>query len=163
MNAGKTIGRLRALKKAVLADGKVDWDETEQLLAVIRPLAKRQGFLFQDYERLLEKCREDGQITKEESEKLALQLDFLCSFCSNLRLKFWLIVTAVLLLIVATLAVGSRVTDSMAAFGRPAVEVPAEAWGHLDARDKSSRKSDRISHRVCKHGAKFAFSGGRGN
>ena len=54
MNAGKTIGRLRALKRAVLADGKVDWNETEQLLAVIRPLAKKHGFLFQDYERLLE-------------------------------------------------------------------------------------------------------------
>ena len=119
MNTGKTIGRLKALKRAVLADGKVDWNETEQLLAVIRPLAKKHGFLFQDYERLLEKCREDGQITKEESEKLALQLDFLCSFFSNLRLKFWLIVTAVLLLIVATLAVSSRVADSTATFGRP--------------------------------------------
>ena len=120
MSAGGTIGRLKALKKAVLADGKVDWDETEQLLAVVRPLAKKHGFLFQDYERLLEKCRADGRISKEESEKLALQLDFLCSFFSNLRLKFWLIVTAVLLLIVATLAVGSRVADSTAAFGPPA-------------------------------------------
>ena len=119
MNTGKTIGRLKALKKAVLADGKVDWNETEQLLAVIRPLAKKHGFLFQDYERLLEKCREDGQITKEESEKLALQLDFLCGFFSNLRLKFWLIITAVLLLIVATLAVGRRVADSTAALGAP--------------------------------------------
>ena len=119
MNTGNTIGRLRALKKAVLADGKVDWDETEQLLAVVRPLAKRHGFLFQDYERLLEKCREDGRITKEESEKLALQLDFLCSFFTNLRLKFWLIVTAVLLLVVATLAVCSRIADSTESFGRP--------------------------------------------
>ena len=119
MNTGKTIGRLKALKRAVLADGKVDWNETEQLLAVIRPLAKKHGFLFQDYERLLEKCREDGQITKEESEKLALQLDFLCGFFSNLRLKFWLIITAVLLLIVATLAVGRRVADSTAALGAP--------------------------------------------
>ena len=119
MNTGKTIGRLKALKRAVLADGKVDWNETEQLLAAIRPLAKKHGFLFQDYERLLEKCREDGKITKEESEKLALQLDFLCSFFSNLRLKFWLIITAVLLLIVATLAVGRRVADSTAALGAP--------------------------------------------
>ena len=119
MNTGKTIGRLKALKRAVLADGKVDWNETEQLLAAIRPLAKKHGFLFQDYERLLEKCREDGQITKEESEKLALQLDFLCGFFSNLRLKFWLIITAVLLLIVATLAVGRRVADSTAALGAP--------------------------------------------
>ena len=76
MNTGRTIGRLKALKKAVLADGKVDWNETEQLLAIVRPLAQKHGFLFQDYERLLEKCREDGKITKEESEKLAFQLDF---------------------------------------------------------------------------------------
>ena len=126
MNTGKTIGRLRALKKAVLADGKVDWNETEQLLAVVRPLAKKHGFLFQDYERLLEKCRADGQITKAESEKLALQLDFLCRFFSNLRLKFWLIVTVVLLLIVATFAVGSRVVDSTATFGRSDAAMPAE-------------------------------------
>ena len=119
MTVSGLIGRLKALKKSVLADGQVDWDETERLLAVVRPLAAKRGFLFQDYERLLEKCREDGKITKEESEKLALQLDFLCSFFSNLRLKFWLIVTAVLLLIVATLAVGSRVADSTATIGRP--------------------------------------------
>ena len=119
MSTGKTIGRLKALKKAILADGKVDWNETEQLLAVIRPLAKKHGFLFQDYERLLEKCREDGQITKEESEKLALQLDFLCSFFSNLRLKFWLIVAVILLVAIATFAVGHRVADSTATFGRP--------------------------------------------
>ena len=112
MTTSGMIGRLKALKKSVLADGRVDWDETERLLAVIRPLAAKRGFLFQDYERLLEKCREDGKITKEESEKLALQLDFLCSFFSNLRLKFWLIVTAILFVIAATFAVGSRVADS---------------------------------------------------
>ena len=119
MNTVKTIGRLKALKKAVLADGKVDWNETEQLLAVVRPLAEKHGFLFQDYERLLKKCREDGQITKEESEKLALQLDFLCSFFSNLRLKFWLAVAVILLIAIATFAVGHRVADSTATFGRP--------------------------------------------
>ena len=106
------IRRLKALRKSVLEDGRVDWEETERLLAVIRPLAAKRGFLFQDYERLLEKCREDGKITKEESEKLALQLDFLCSFFSNLRLKFWLVVMVILLVIAATFAVGSRVADS---------------------------------------------------
>ena len=122
MNTGKTIGRLKALKKAVLADGKVDWSETEQLLSVIRPLAQKHGFLFQDYERLLEKCREDGQITREESEKLALQLDFLCSFFSNLRLKFWLIVAVILLVALATFAVGHRVADATATFSSPAAQ-----------------------------------------
>ena len=126
MNTGKTIGRLKALKRAVLADGKVDWDETAQLLAVIRPLAAKHGFLFQDYERLLEKCREDGKITKEESEKLALQLDFLCSFFSNLRLKFWLVVTVVLLVLAATFAVGGRLSDSTATFVPPSEQGPVD-------------------------------------
>ena len=120
------IGRLKALKKSVLADGQVDWDETERLLAVIRPLAAKRGFLFQDYERLLEKCREDGKITKEESEKLALQLDFLCSFFSNLRLKFWLIVMVILLVIVSTFAVGRRVADSTSDPFVSAEEAPAD-------------------------------------
>ena len=120
------IGRLKALKKSVLADGQVDWGETERLLAVIRPLAAKRGFLFQDYERLLEKCREDGKITKEESEKLALQLDFLCSFFSNLRLKFWLVVTVILFVIAATFAVGSRVADSATVPSPAAEEAPAD-------------------------------------
>ena len=118
------IGRLKALKRSVLADGRVDWDETERLLEVIRPLAAKRGFLFQDYERLLEKCRADGQITKEESEQLARQLDFLCGFFSNLRLKFWLIVVSVALIIVSTFAVSSRIADSTATFARPADPPP---------------------------------------
>ena len=126
MTASGMIGRLKALKKSVLADGQVDWDETERLLAVIRPLAAKRGFLFQDYERLLEKCREDGKITKEESEKLALQLDFLCSFFSNLRLKFWLIVVVILLVIVSAFAVGRRVADSTSALFVSAEEAPAD-------------------------------------
>ena len=129
MNTGKTIGRLKALKKAVLADDKVDWGEAEQLLAVIHPLAAKHGFLFQDYERLLKKCREDGQITKEESEKLALQLDFLCSFFSNLRLKFWLVVAVILLIAIATFAVGHRVVDSTATFRTSAEPVPEQVDG----------------------------------
>ena len=120
------IGRLKALKRSVLADGRVDWDETERLMAVIRPLAEKRGFLFQDYVRLLEKCREDGKITKEESEKLALQLDFLCSFFSNLRLKFWLIVMVILLVIVSTFAVGRRVADSTSDPFVSAEEAPAD-------------------------------------
>ena len=126
MNTGKTIECLKALKRAVLADGKVDWNETEQLLEVIRPLAKKHGFLFQDYERLLEKCREDGKITKEESEKLGLQLDFLCSFFSNLRLKFWLIVVVILLMVVATVAVGQGIVNSAATFGDSTTPPPEQ-------------------------------------
>ena len=49
MTTGKMIGRLKALKRSVLADGRVDWDETGRLMAAIRPLAEKRGFLFQDY------------------------------------------------------------------------------------------------------------------
>ena len=57
---------------------------------------------------------------------LALQLDFLCSFFSNLRLKFWLIVVVILLVIVSTFAVGRRVADSTAVFVPAAEEAPAD-------------------------------------
>jgi len=112
MTKGATIGRLRALKRAVLEDGRVDWEETGRLLDLVRPLAARRGILFQDYERLLVKCREDGRITKEESDRLALQLDFLCGCLSNQRLRFWLVGTLVLLLAVAAFAVGVRVFET---------------------------------------------------
>ena len=114
MQIGKAIGGLRALKKSVLADGKVDWDETERLLAYVKPLAKRRGFLFEDYVRLLEKCREDGKITPEESDRLAVQLDYLCSFLTNLRLKFWLVVAVALLLVVGSAAVAQRLCETVA-------------------------------------------------
>ena len=112
MTIEKTIGRLRALKASVLADGKVDWNETEQLLQAIRPLAAKRGFLFEDYERLLVKCREDGKITAEESRLLALQLDFLCSLFANLRLKFWLTVAIGLLLVAGSLVLMLGVISS---------------------------------------------------
>jgi len=113
MTTGQAIRRLQALKRTVLADGRVDWDETERLLAEIRPMAAKQKFLFQDYERLLEKCRADGRITSEESEKLALQLDFLCSYFSNLRLRFWLVVSVVGLLVVSAFSVGIRLAEAV--------------------------------------------------
>lgn len=112
MTTGKMIGRLRALKNAVLADGKVDWNETEQLLAAIRPLSTRHKFVFEDYERLLVKCREDGKITPEESKQLALQLDFLCSLFANLRLKLWLAVAVLVLFVVSSFSVIHGITLS---------------------------------------------------
>ena len=124
MTNGKMISRLQALKKSVLADGKVDWRETEQLLDAIRPLAARRGFLFEDYERLLVKCREDGQISPDESRELALQLDFLCSLCANRRLSFWLSVAIVALLLVSALALVRGVISSTDA---SALRAPADA------------------------------------
>ena len=106
------IRQLQRLKKSVLEDGKIDWDETEQLREAIRPLAARRGILFEDYEQLLVKCREDGEITPDESTKLALQLDFLSSAIANQRLKFWLTVALVVLALVSTLALTFRIVSS---------------------------------------------------
>lgn len=124
MTKGRAIARLQALKREVLADGKIDWEETDRLLAAVRPLAKRHGFMFEDYVRLLEKCREDGRISAEESDVLALQLDYLCSFFSNLRLKFWLMATVLLLAICCAVMVIDRVARSVED-GRPKQELPS--------------------------------------
>lgn len=112
MTTGKMIGRLRALKTLVLADGQVDWDETDQLLQAIRPLAVRHGFLFEDYERLLVKCREDGKITPDESQELARQLDFLCRLFATRRLKFWLTAATLAFLVLASTALVRSVASS---------------------------------------------------
>ena len=122
------ISRLQALEKSILADGKVDWDETEQLLDAIRPLAAKHKVLFEDYERLLVKCREDGKITSDESKKLALQLDFLCSLCANRRLTFWLTVVFVALLLVSALVLTRGVVSSTdtSALRKPTADSVAE-------------------------------------
>ena len=119
MTSAQAIRQLKKLKEDVLKDGRIDWTETGVLLDFIRPLAQKHGFIFQDYENLLRKCREDGRITKEESDKLALQLDFLCSFFSNMLLKFWLVIAVIALAIALTYALFGRV--------KSVVEVPARS------------------------------------
>ena len=119
MTSAQAIRQLKKLKEDVLKDGRIDWTETGILLDFIRPLAQKHGFIFQDYENLLRKCREDGRITKEESDKLALQLDFLCSFFSNMLLKFWLVIAVIALAIALTYALFGRV--------KSVVEVPARS------------------------------------
>jgi len=86
------IARLKELKKSVLADGKVDWGETSRLLEFVRPLAYRRGFVFEDFVQLLEKCREDGKITAEESQKIATHLDELCRMLSASARCTWVMV-----------------------------------------------------------------------
>lgn len=125
MTSAQAIRKLKRLKEDILRDGQVDWNETGVLLDFIRPLTRKHGFLFQDYENLLKKCREDGRITKEESDKLALQLDFLCGFFSNLRLKFWLTIAVMALVLVAAIALTGRVKSVVEIPARPA-EPPAE-------------------------------------
>jgi len=114
MNTGMMIARLKHLKHNVLADGKVDWDETSQLLEVIRPIAKKHQFVFEDYQRLLEKCREDGKISHEESDRLAFQLEFLCGYLTNMRLKFHLALVTLILALGASFVVIKKVLEIIA-------------------------------------------------
>ena len=104
MTHSRAIRELRALRKDVLADEKVDWDETERLLAFIRPLAAKYGDDFARYERLLEKCRADGTITDDESTLLALGLDLMCNRFEVRRLRFWLAVSVAVIIILAVFA-----------------------------------------------------------
>ena len=128
MTTNQLLRQLQKLKKSVLEDGKIDWDETERLRRAVRPLAAKRGFLFEDYERLLEKCREDGKITPDESRKLALQLDFLCCTITNRRLRFWLTALLVSLLAVSSLAVFHDLISSTdtSAFCEPTTETVPE-------------------------------------
>ena len=116
MTIGYTITKLKALKAAVLADGKIDWAETDELLAAARNLAVRYGFVFQDFEQQILKCREDGKITAEESEKLALQLDYLCASFANRRFKFWLFAAALLALAASVALVAFGVARANSSF-----------------------------------------------
>lgn len=109
MTTGKMIERLRELKVSVLEDGKIDWDETEQLMLAVRPLAAKHGFLFEDFEQCLQKCRADEKITPEESKELALYLEYLCNFFANRRLTWGLAVISVAIVIASAAAVISRV------------------------------------------------------
>ena len=106
----------------------IDWDETEQLHEVIRPLSVRRGFIFEDYERLLMKCRKDGKITPDESRQLALQLDFLCSVIANQRLRFWLTAVLVALALVCSIALVNRIASSAdtSALSKPTAETVPE-------------------------------------
>jgi len=92
MTNGKIIRILQKQKEDVLADGKVDWDETERLLKFMAPLAQRFGEDFEQYIRLLEECRADGVITPEESDRLATSLELVCGQLARRQLMFWIVV-----------------------------------------------------------------------
>ena len=153
MSTTQLLRQLQKLKRSVLEDGKIDWDETEQLREAVRPLAVKRGFLFEDYERLLEKCREDGKITPDESRRLALQLDFLCSAITNRRLKFWLAVLLVTLLTVSFLTVFRGIvssTDTSAFHGPTAEETPGTGtFPCVFSVELRSQKMSSIHHSLC--------------
>ena len=104
ITTNQLIRQLQQLKKSVLEDNVIDWDETEQLREAIRPLSVRRGSIFEYFEKEIMDCRKDGKITPEESRLLALHLDLLCSAIAYRRLKFWLIVGLAALAFVGSLA-----------------------------------------------------------
>ena len=128
MTTNQLIRQLKKLKRSVLEDGVVDWNETERIREAIRPLSVRRGFIFEDYERLLMKCRQDGKITPDESRELALQLEFLCDLCTYRRLTFWLSAVIVILVIVCSLALfhGLATSTDTSALRAPATETAPE-------------------------------------
>lgn len=95
MTNAKAIRTLQSLKCNILADEKVNWEETERLRNFLSPLLSKFGADFGRYLDLLDRCREDGKITKEESELLAASLDLLCAKFTIRQLRFWLIVAVV--------------------------------------------------------------------
>jgi len=106
MTNARAIRALIALKRDILSDGQVDWDETGRLKDFLRPLAGELGTKVDRFLDLIDRCREDGQITHEESELLSAHLELLCARLVIRQLKFWLIVIGAALLIVALFAGG---------------------------------------------------------
>ena len=74
MTASGMIGRLKALKRSVLADGRVDLEEARYILKLLdegftpsEPLARLMG--------LLRTAVGDGIVTETRSREIALALD----------------------------------------------------------------------------------------
>jgi len=106
MTNARATRALMALKRDVLADGQVDWEETDRLEMFLRPLAGYLGTEVIRFLDLLDRCRQDEKITPEESELLSAHLELLCARLVIRQLKFWLVVTGVALVIVALFAGG---------------------------------------------------------
>ena len=82
---GFLFGRAVARAKwAVLADGKVDFGETERLLAVVEPHAKTDASAAR-FVKLLKEVRADGRIDREESELLSGMLELLFARYDDVR------------------------------------------------------------------------------
>jgi len=108
MTNARATRALMALKRDVLADGQVDWEETGRLMKFLRPLAGSLGIEVVRFLDLLDRCRQDGKITPAESELLSAHLELLCARLVIRQLKFWLVIISVALLVVALFAGGVR-------------------------------------------------------
>ena len=78
-------GEFSAAARVVLADGKVDLGETERLLNLVGPYAKKGDADAVKLENLLKDVRADGVITPDESNVVAGLLELLTARFENLR------------------------------------------------------------------------------
>ena len=78
-------GEFSAAANVVLADGKVDFDETERLLKLVAPYARKGDADAVKLEKLLKDVREDGVITSDESNVVAGLLELLSVRFETLR------------------------------------------------------------------------------
>lgn len=70
--------KFNELKTAILADGKVDLTEVDVLLSFVEGYIVNDKFL--QFKNLLLQCKADGKITKEESDTIIKEIDFLTKF-----------------------------------------------------------------------------------
>ena len=78
-------GEFSAAARVVLADGKVDFEETERLLGLVGPYARKGDADAAKLENLLKDVRADGVITPDESNVVAGLLELLSSRFETLR------------------------------------------------------------------------------
>lgn len=78
-------GEFSAAANIVLADGKVDFEETERLLKLVEPYARRGDADAVKLEKLLKDVRADGVITPDESNVVAGLLELLSVRFETLR------------------------------------------------------------------------------
>jgi len=108
MTNARATRALIALKRDILSDGQVDWEETGRLTEFLRPLAGCLGTEVVRFLDILDRCRQDKKISPEESELLSANLELLCARLVIRQLKFWLIVMGAALLVVSLFAGGGR-------------------------------------------------------
>ena len=78
-------GEFNAAARVILADGKVDFAETDRLLAIVAPYARKGDADAVKLENLLKEVRADGVITTDESNLVAGLLELLSARFETLR------------------------------------------------------------------------------
>ena len=81
------LGGLERMRGPILADGKVDYEETGRLLGLVEPFARSGDVNAVELKKLLERVREDGKVTAEESELIKSHLETLSGLYRELKAK----------------------------------------------------------------------------